>query len=371
MMLLPRPNRDTIEVVFVFLRWVASFSGQNDETGSKMDLANLATVITPNVLYGRGANAARDESFIGITAVQILLEKQDDFYRVPPELMYVLRDNVAGLFTKDLDLAPKEIHKLCTKYLNKRGGPWPGPQGGSGGPQGGGSQSGGGSGAGSGNTGGGGGGGGGGMGPRPSYSGPSSSGPPQSMRDGMQGGRDTRQSDLRLSTVAPYRNDSRNDSISGVPGSEESNTGTLRATPSPNNGMSGSRPTSWATAPGTAPGTPGTSTPTANRDNGNASVNATPNANSNSKPGSNKNPMGLTMPMPTPQINGTPAVISPGGTFSHAMPLPSPGWRGPFQGPASNGSRQSSRGSAPPSPGVAADERRSFQMERDRSRDRA
>lgn len=351
MMLLPRPNRDTIEVVFVFLRWVASFSGQNEETGSKMDLANLATVITPNVLYARGANAAREESFIGITAVQTLLEKQDDFYRVPPELMYVLRDNVAGLFTKDLDLAPKDIHKLCTKYLAKRGG---GPTwSGLGGNLGSGSSASLGTGSGGGPSGQ--------QSQRPSYSGPSSGPPPGSS------GREPRAADLRLSTAGPYRNDGRNDSVSGPTASEESNTGTLRATPSPNNPSGGgmnSRPTSWATAPAMSPGTPGTNTPT-----GAGSANQTPNAN---PPLSSANPpTGLTMPMPQPQLNGHPQVISPGGSFTHAMPMPSPNWRGPFQGPASNGSRQSSRGSAPPSPGVAADERRSFQMERDRSRERA
>ena len=44
--LLPRYNRDTMEIVFVFLKWVASFSHIDEETGSKMDLPNLSTVIT-------------------------------------------------------------------------------------------------------------------------------------------------------------------------------------------------------------------------------------------------------------------------------------------------------------------------------------
>ncbi|EFP88891.2 uncharacterized protein PGTG_14230 [Puccinia graminis f. sp. tritici CRL 75-36-700-3] len=32
------------------MKWVASFSHLDEETGSKMDLQNLATVITPNIL---------------------------------------------------------------------------------------------------------------------------------------------------------------------------------------------------------------------------------------------------------------------------------------------------------------------------------
>ncbi|TXT08719.1 hypothetical protein VHUM_02847 [Vanrija humicola] len=116
--LLPKANRDTLEVLFVFLRWVASFSYKDEETGSRMDMANLATVITPSILYAKGGNAARDESFIGIQAVQQMLENQDELYRVPPELMFVLQYNLADIFSKDPDLPPKELHKHCAKYLH-------------------------------------------------------------------------------------------------------------------------------------------------------------------------------------------------------------------------------------------------------------
>lgn len=340
MMLLPKPNRDTIEVVFVFLRWVASFSGQTgqqtDDSGSKMDIANIATVITPNILYAKGQPAAREESFIAITAVQTLLEKQDDFYRVPPELNYVLQEKVSKLFSRDTDLAPKEVFKLCQKYFIKRGLQQPHGHGGSqpnlhavGNP---------------------------GMSQRPSYCGPS--------------GGHQRPPESRLSTAQspqPYRSDSWNDEKQPAPSEESS--ATLRAGPTGHGGTN-SRPTSWAHGPpATSTGLSGTSTPTGPA-NAVASANQTPNANvyNSANP-----PTGLAMPMPT--INGQPAVISPGSSYghghAHAMPMPSPQWRGPFQGPASNGSRQSSRGSAPPSPGVAADERRSFQMERGPSRDRA
>lgn len=344
MMLLPKPNRDTIEVVFVFLRWVASFSGQNEDSGSKMDLTNLATVITPNILYGKGQQAAREESMIAITAVQSLLEKQDDFYRVPPELNYVLHEKVSRLFSRDTDLTPKEVFKLCQKYFSKRGLQQPHGQAGSqsslqtgGNPT---------------------------MSQRPSYS-------------GATGAPHPRPPDSRLSTVAPpqppYRSDSWNDEKK-TPSSEEGGA-TLRtaavAAPPPGHGGTNSRPASWAQgAHAMSASVSGTATPTGPATAA-ASANQSPNVNANN--GANP-PTGLTMPMPMPTINGQPAggVISPGSSYGHghAMPIPSPSWRGPFQGPASNGSRQSSRGSAPPSPGVAADERRSFQMERGPSRDR-
>lgn len=82
--LMPKCHRDTMEVVFVFLKWVASFSHVDEETGSKMDLHNLATVICPNILYSRGKDPYKDESFSAVRAVHELLEFQDEFWQVSP-----------------------------------------------------------------------------------------------------------------------------------------------------------------------------------------------------------------------------------------------------------------------------------------------
>jgi hypothetical protein len=109
-----------MEVLFVFLRWVGTFSYRDEETGSRMDLPNLATVVCPSILYAKGGNVARDESFIAIAAVQDLLENQDEYYTVPSELMFVLNENIFTLFAKELDLPPKEIHRHCSKYVQAR-----------------------------------------------------------------------------------------------------------------------------------------------------------------------------------------------------------------------------------------------------------
>jgi hypothetical protein len=69
-------------VLFIFLKWVASFSHIDEETGSKMDLSNLATVICPNILYAKGRDPNKDESFKAIRAVSELLEHQDRFWQV-------------------------------------------------------------------------------------------------------------------------------------------------------------------------------------------------------------------------------------------------------------------------------------------------
>lgn len=71
-----------MEVLFIFLKWVSSFSHVDEETGSKMDLQNLATVITPNILYSKSKDPMKDESFLAIEAVYSLLKYQDDFWLV-------------------------------------------------------------------------------------------------------------------------------------------------------------------------------------------------------------------------------------------------------------------------------------------------
>lgn len=117
-LLLPRSHRDTMEVLFVFLKWVASFAHMDEETGSKMDLVNLATVICPSILYSRGRDAVRDETFGAVRVVTNLLENQDEFFTVPQEFMPLLRDQ--DYFSGFLDLPSKEFMKKCDTYLRSK-----------------------------------------------------------------------------------------------------------------------------------------------------------------------------------------------------------------------------------------------------------
>jgi RhoGAP domain len=75
--LLPKAHRDTMEVLFAFLSWAASFSHIDEESGSKMDIHNLATVMTPNILYSNTKTASMDESFLAIEAVTSLIAYND------------------------------------------------------------------------------------------------------------------------------------------------------------------------------------------------------------------------------------------------------------------------------------------------------
>lgn len=104
-----------MEVLFVFLKWVASFAHIDKETGSKMDLQNLATVICPSILYSRGRDAVRDESFGAIRVVTSLLENQDEFYCVPEEFLPILQDQ--EYFASSMELPSKEFLKKCDNYM--------------------------------------------------------------------------------------------------------------------------------------------------------------------------------------------------------------------------------------------------------------
>lgn len=71
-----------MEVLFSFLNWTSSFSHIDEDTGSKMDIHNLATVITPNILYPNAKNSTVDESFMAIEAVNALITYNDNMCEV-------------------------------------------------------------------------------------------------------------------------------------------------------------------------------------------------------------------------------------------------------------------------------------------------
>lgn len=116
-----------MEVLFVFLKWVASFSHIDEETGSKMDLPNLATVVAPSILYAKGRDVAREESFMGIRVVTLLLEYQDDFFTVPNEMLPMLHDQ--EYFASCLDMPSKDALKKCETYLRLKQGRGSAPNG--------------------------------------------------------------------------------------------------------------------------------------------------------------------------------------------------------------------------------------------------
>ncbi|KAK4237858.1 hypothetical protein C8A03DRAFT_15635 [Achaetomium macrosporum] len=108
--LLPKPNRDCLEILFCFLKWVGSFHQVDDESGSKMDIKNLATVIAPNVLFDRTKTSSLDsDPMYAIEAVEVLIANIEEMCLVPDDLVDILNDQT--LFNSSGDLTTKEILK--------------------------------------------------------------------------------------------------------------------------------------------------------------------------------------------------------------------------------------------------------------------
>lgn len=97
--LLPKYHRDSFEVLASFLVWFSSFAQVDEESGSKMDLHNVATVIAPNILKDQAPKASGKEQlgfkadknliseegyFLAIEAVHSLLEYNDQMCEVSP-----------------------------------------------------------------------------------------------------------------------------------------------------------------------------------------------------------------------------------------------------------------------------------------------
>ncbi|CAG8900543.1 unnamed protein product [Penicillium salamii] len=107
--LLPKAHRDTMEVLFAFLNWTSSFSHVDEDSGSKMDIHNLATVVTPNILYPNAKNSTVEESFLSIEAVNALITYNDALCEIPEDLQSILSDPT--LFKENAEVTTKEILK--------------------------------------------------------------------------------------------------------------------------------------------------------------------------------------------------------------------------------------------------------------------
>ncbi|KAL7326175.1 Rho-type GTPase activating protein Rga1 [Mucor circinelloides] len=114
--MLPRCNRATMEVLFVFFRWVASFSHVTGDVGSRMDIPNLARVIAPNILTANSKDPLKDDSFASIRVVEVLLESHEEFCLVPDDLEVFLQDPNLS----DVDISPKEFLKRVEQTVKHK-----------------------------------------------------------------------------------------------------------------------------------------------------------------------------------------------------------------------------------------------------------
>ncbi|KAI8059370.1 uncharacterized protein B0P05DRAFT_270839 [Gilbertella persicaria] len=129
--LLPKANRDTMEVLFTFMKWVSQFaedpSGRGGG-GSKMDITNLATVIAPNILYAKSKDPMKDESFYAIETINIMLQNAEEFATVPEDFIPLLQN--LSYEEGDMDMNVRHILKKCEMVMKMKrsqsaGGPIP------------------------------------------------------------------------------------------------------------------------------------------------------------------------------------------------------------------------------------------------------
>ncbi len=80
--LLPKPNRDVLEVLLVFLRLAAEYAGHGEEVGSRMDVENLATVFAPCVLYPKDPSRGAEDAYLAIGAVRMLIQHEEEMVLV-------------------------------------------------------------------------------------------------------------------------------------------------------------------------------------------------------------------------------------------------------------------------------------------------
>lgn len=126
--LLPKANRDTMEVLFNFMKYVAQFAEDDNGGGNKMHIANLATVIAPNVLYSKSKDPVKDESFYAIEAVTVMLQNAEEFATVPEDFIPLLKN--LSYEEGDMELNVRHILKKCEivmkmKRTQSAGGPIP------------------------------------------------------------------------------------------------------------------------------------------------------------------------------------------------------------------------------------------------------
>ncbi|KAJ2004708.1 Rho-type GTPase activating protein Rga1, partial [Coemansia sp. S85] len=120
--LMPQANRDMLNVLMTFLNWVATFCHVDEQTGSKMDIFNLATVITPNILYAdvkEPTRGDRDDTFSyeACNVIQQFMEAGEYLWMLPDAVIAFLRDNSSEFVEGVSELNTKELLRRCERQI--------------------------------------------------------------------------------------------------------------------------------------------------------------------------------------------------------------------------------------------------------------
>lgn len=97
------------------MKWVSQFAHMEDDSGSKMHIVNLATVLAPNILYSKSKDPTKDESFFAIETVTIMLQNAEEFATVPEDFIPLLQN--LSYEEGDMDLNVRHILKKCEMVM--------------------------------------------------------------------------------------------------------------------------------------------------------------------------------------------------------------------------------------------------------------
>lgn len=86
-----------------------------DDSGSKMHIVNLATVLAPNILYSKSKDPTKDESFFAIETVTMMLQNAEEFATVPEDFIPLLQN--LSYEEGDMDLNVRHILKKCEMVM--------------------------------------------------------------------------------------------------------------------------------------------------------------------------------------------------------------------------------------------------------------
>ncbi|KAJ2744598.1 Rho-type GTPase activating protein Rga1 [Coemansia sp. BCRC 34301] len=122
--LMPQANRDMLNVLMTFLNWVATFCHVSEQTGSKMDILNLSTVITPNILYAdvkEPTRSDRDDTFSyeACSVIQQFMEAGEYLWMLPDAVIGFLRDNLSEFVEGVSELNTKELLRRCDRQIHQ------------------------------------------------------------------------------------------------------------------------------------------------------------------------------------------------------------------------------------------------------------
>ncbi|ORY88599.1 Rho GTPase activation protein [Leucosporidium creatinivorum] len=100
--MMPKVNRDVMEVIFLFLDWLSTFAHITVKDGNQMELTSMAKVMAPTLMRPYGRDAKVEELPAMIAAVFNLLEDQHIYHEIPFELAHVLHMDLPRRDTRSL-----------------------------------------------------------------------------------------------------------------------------------------------------------------------------------------------------------------------------------------------------------------------------